>query len=938
MKKTLFFLCSLFFTLHLQAQDGIIPLDPDVRFGILENGLTYYIRHNAFPAERADFWLVQRVGSVLEEENQRGLAHFLEHMAFNGTTNFPDKSLVNYLETIGVKFGENLNASTGFEETRYFISNVPTARAGVVDSMLLILHDWSSQITLAGDEIEKERGVIREEWRTRRNADRRMAESVFPIIFAGSRYADRMPIGTIEVIDNFKHDELRDFYRRWYRPDLQAVIVVGEIDVDKVEAKIKELFGSIPLPADAPERTYCFLPDNVQPIISIATDPETTGTSVSIYFKHNPIPDELKNTEEAYFINYLRRMAVAMMNARLSEIGQKPSAPFLTASAGSGQFGAVQTKDAWQMSASAREGEVLPALEALLEEMERVLQFGFTAAEYERAKAGLLSAAQTSFNERNNRRNSSFVNAYRNHFINKTPFVTAEYSFEILQQTAEILTVDEVNAYMKIISDKNRVVMISGPEKENLTYPTESEILEMMGQIREKELTAYEENLSDEPLIAKLPPKGRIISTNENAIFGTKELRLSNGARVSLKKTDFKEDQILFYAIADGGLSIIEVEDLPSAGIMDAVLPLGGVGNFSAVDLHKHLAGKLVSLNFNTGLYSQNFSGNSNIKDTETLLQMLYLLFTEPRQDADAYRAFLTRKENKLKNRLNNPMTAFGDSITRARYGDNPYVQPYTLEDLQLADYDRIIKLYQEKFASNASDYHFFFTGNINEETLLPLIEQYIASLPARRGKKSSAPTTWRDVGLKTRAGEHRFEFEKKLQTPKASVYSHWSGDVEHNLRNQILHTAVVDIMKIVYTEKIREDEGGTYGVSVGGGLSRIPYERFAFRFRFDTDAPLVEPLLAIANAELAQLQSEGPSEENWQKVREFLLKKHAENLKENGYWHSSVQQYHRSGIDRVTDFVEIVNSITVDEIRHYAHRLFSQGNNLKVIQLPEQH
>jgi zinc protease len=437
--------------------------------------------------------------------------------------------------------------------------------------------------------------------------------------------------------------------------------------------------------------------------------------------------------------------------------------------------------------------------------------------------------------------------------------------------------------------------------------------------------------LSDEPLVPNLPKKGKIESINENAIFGTKELLLSNGVRVSLKKTDFKEDQILFSAVAEGGLSMIDVEDLPSARMMNAVLPLGGWGNFSPTDLSKKLAGDRASVTFTANRYNQIFNGNSTVKDVETLLQLLYLQFTAPRQDTAAYQDYLKRRENTIRNRLKNPMNGFNDVISNVRYGDNPYTNIITADDLKKADYDRIIQIYEEKFVANASAYHFSFVGNLDEEILLPFIEQYIASLPSTKEK-----STWRDVGVKTRAGEHRVEYAKKLEIPKATVYSLWSGDMEYNLRNQILHSAMMDIMRFVYIEKIREEQGGTYGVTIGGGWSKIPREQFTFTFRFDTDAPLVEPLLTIANTELDHLQTEGPSEENWQKVKESMLKKRTEDLNVNDFWLNTIQQYYSVPIDRITDYVDIVNSITTNEIRDYARSFFSQKNNIKVIQLPE--
>ncbi len=930
MKKSLVlsFILLIVHIFNISAQDKMIPLDLNVRFGKLENGLTYYIRHNESPAERADFYLVMRVGSTVEEENERGLAHFLEHTAFNGTTNFPNNSVRNYLETIGVK---DANASTSLDQTVYKIPNAPTIRKGIIDSCLLILHDWSSQISLIDKDIEKERSIIREEWRTRRDASRRMNEKLYPIVFAGSGYANAFPpLGTIEVIDNFKPAELRDFYHRWYRPDLQAIIIVGAVDVDKIEAKIKKLFADIPASApDAPKRIYPSVPDNKEPIIAIVTDPESTGRKVSISFKHDPISDSLKKYEPYYRIVYLRYMAMLMMNTRLNDIAKSPSPPFGKVSARDDKFLVAKTKDAWQMSSTSRSGVDI-AFEALLEEMERVLRFGFTPTEYERAKVAYISWLETKYNERNNTKNNSFVNKYISHFTDNEPFSSIEFDFALIQKMANILTVQELNDYMKnIISDSNRVVMISGPE--NKKYPTETEILATMARIKEKTLTAYEENLSDEPLVPTIPQKGKITSINENTILGTKELLLSNGTRVSLKKTDFKEDQILFSAAAKGGLSMVNVENLPSVRLINDVLPLGGLGNFNAINLRKKLAGERVTMKFTANLYNQSFTGNATVNDTETLLQLFYLTFTAPRQDEDAFLDFLKKRKNQINNRKKNIENTFNDSIEKVRYGDNPYSKPYTLNDLKQADYNRIIQLYRENFASDVAAYHFTFVGNIDEEVLLPLIEQYIASLPVQKIHKS-----WRDVGRKTRTGKHSVEFKQELQTPKATIYSLWSGDVDYTSRNITLHSTVVDIMRLAYNEKIREEQGGTYGITVNGGLYEIPKSSFYFSFRFDTDTTLAEPLLEIANAELDRLQTEGPSEENWQKVRESMLKKHNENLAENNFWLGALQQYQTTGLDKVTDYVNIVNSITTNEIRDYARNLFSQKNNIKVIRLPE--
>lgn len=600
------FLLSFFCLFQLAAQQQELqplPIDPQVRYGKLPNGLTYYIRHNEQPKERADFYIAQNVGSMLEEENQRGLAHFLEHMAFNGSKNFPNKGMDDFTQSIGMRMGENFNAYTSFDETVYMIMNAPVTRESVVDSCLLILHDWSGFITLADSAIDKERGVIREEWRTRQDAQARIWEQQLPKIYPDSRYAHRMPIGTIDVIDNFKPDELRDYYHKWYRPDLQAIIIVGDINVDQVETAVKRIFADIPAPVNAAPRPLFEVPDNDMPLISVATDKEASNTILSISYKHDKMPQDMYGTIAGLVKDYIQSVAATMMNERFNEMVQKANPPSAAAQASDGDFMISKTKGAWSVAALVKDNEVDSAMNALVTETQRVKQFGFTPSEYDRARINVLKQYESLYNDRDKQRNSTFTKEYVRHFTEGGYIPGIETEYALISQVAQAVPVEQVNKYIQdMIGDTNIVISLTGPEKEGLAYPTDEELLRDFMKAQQIPVEPYRETLSDEPLIPSLPAPGKITESKEDPLFGATVLTLSNGIKVVLKHTDFKKDEIQMTATSPGGSTLFGNKDIDNLKVFNEVIELGGLGNFSATDLGKMLAGKKVSCSTSLGL------------------------------------------------------------------------------------------------------------------------------------------------------------------------------------------------------------------------------------------------------------------------------------------------------------------------------------------------
>ena len=897
-----------------------VPVDPNVRIGKLDNGLTYYIRKNALPANRADFYIAQKVGSIQEEESQRGLAHFLEHMCFNGTTHFPGDALKQYLEHIGVKFGENLNAYTSVDETVYNISNVPVTMPEAIDSCLLILHDWSNDLTLDPKEIDKERGVINEEWRTRMSAMQRMQEKMLPQMFAGTKYATCFPIGTMDVVMNFKYQTLRDYYEKWYRPDLQGIVVVGDIDVDAVEAKIKTMFADIPAQPDAAERIYYPVNDNKEPIIIIEQDKEQPHIQVLVFNKHDATPDDQKGNMGYLVQNYATNLISSMLNARLNELTQTANPPFIYAGTFEGDFFVAKTKDAFTGVVVCKDG-----IANLLREMERARQFGFTETEYNRARAEYLRQLESAYNERDKRKNEEYVNEYVRHFLDKEPIPGIENEYAIMNQIVPNIPVEAVNQVMKqLITEKNIVLSVFCPEKDGMKYPTEAELKAVIDKVKAEKLTAYVDKVSDEPLMKEKPQAGKVVKT-EQGVFGSTILALSNGVRVILKPTDFKADEVRMQAFSPGGTSLFNDKDVLQFALISQIASLGGLGNFNSVDLDKVLAGKMASASAMVNTYSEGLSGSCSPKDLETMLQLTYLRFTAPRMDQEAFTSFITRNKAALANQEANPMTAFSDSINVTLYNRHPRALSMKADMLDKIDYNKVMELYKNRFA-DASDFTFILVGNVDAKTATPLIEQYLGALPATKRNEK-----FRDTGMAIRKGHFENNFVKELETPKATVLMVYSGDCKYDLKNNLQMSMLGQLLNMVYLRTVREDAGGTYGVSCNGSLSKYPTEKGAFQVYFDTDPNRREEMVKLINEGIQEFIEKGPVSEDLSKVKEYMLKTYKQNQKENGYWMNILNTYYWENLDMNTGYEATVNAISGDDLKAFAKTFFGQKNEVEV-------
>ena len=922
-------ICCNFQSVFAQPMQQM-PVDKNVRIGQLDNGLTYYIRHNKLPENRAEFYIAQKVGSILEEPQQRGLAHFLEHMAFNGTKNFPgdDKGLgvIPWCETVGIKFGTNLNAYTSIDETVYNISNAPIDRTGVLDSCLLILHDWSNYILLKDDEIDKERGVIREEWRSRNSGMLRVYTDLLPTIYQGDKYADCMPIGSIDVINNFPYKDIRDYYHKWYRPDLQGIVIVGDIDVDTVEAKLKAVFADVQKPVNPAERTYYPVTDNKEPIVAIGTDKEVDDPSIEIYFKQDATPDSEKNNVGYLASQYMTSMISSMLNARLSELVQSANPPFTRASSYYSDFFVAKTKEAFALSASSKADGIETALKTLLQETERARRFGFTESEYARARANYLQSLESAYNEREKTKHGSYVREYVQNFLNGEPIPGIEAEYAMMNQLAPNIPLQAMNMVMQqLVPDSNQVVIIAGPAKEGLKYPTKEEVINLLKGMKDLDLQAYVDKVSDEPLMKEAPKGGKIISEKEGDIYGSTKLVLSNGVTVYVKKTDFKADEIRMKGTSLGGKSIFPDKDALNFAVMDNVIAVGGLGNFSQVDLTKVLAGKKVSVNAGLGATTENVFGTCSPKDFETMMQLTYLTFTTPRKDAEAFESFKNRMKAQLESAQANPLSSINDSLQKAMYNNHPRVVMMKPEMVDQIDYDRILEMYNDRF-KDASDFTFYFVGNIDLETAKPLIAEYLGALPAINRKE-----TFKDTKMSIRKGVYKNEYAKEQQTPTATIVFLYSGKAPYTLKNDILLSFATQVLDMVYTEEVREKEGGTYGVNCFGDLQKYPKEQLLLQIVFQTDPAKKDKLAGIVVDELKKLAAEGPSDVHLQKVKEYMLKKYADNQKENGYWMNNLNDYFYYGMDMTEGYTDIVNSITAKDIQKFVSDLLKQGNEIEV-------
>ena len=928
MKKFFLMAIGLMMGISASAQlDQALPLDPNVKYGKLDNGLTYYIRHNEWPEQRADFYIAQKVGSMQEEDNQRGLAHFLEHMCFNGTTHFPGNQLKTYLESIGVKFGENLNAYTSFDETVYNINNVKTTSVGSLDSCLLILHDWSHDLLLEGGEIDKERGVINEEWRMRRSAMQRMYEGALPDIYPGSKYANRMPIGTMDIVMNFPYDDLRSYYRKWYRPDLQAIIVVGDVDVDRTEAKIKEMFADIQAPAaDAAVREYFPVPDTAEPLVSIQTDKEQPLNILLLMMKHDNLPREQKGGAMKLIKDYFNNAVSSMFDTRIEEILQKPNPPFIQAGISDEEFFVAKTKDAMTGQVVFQDNGQDEALTVLYREMLRAARFGFTESEYDRFKQEYLSRLEDRYAKKDKVENTTYVNQCVRHFLDGDAMPGIETEYQVMKMLVPSLPISMINEAMKESvseNDSNLVIVMLAPEKEGVTMPDKQHLVDILKKVQAENIEAYVEEVNTDPLITEELKGGKVKSVKDG-IYDSKVITLDNGIVIHVKKTDYTPNSISMRAVSWGGTAYYSNDEYRNAAGIDD-LSIGGYGNFSATELKKRLAGIQASASPTIEHRTEGMRGRCVVKDFETMLQLTYLAFTSPRRDDDAFKSYIDRTKQMLHNQDLAPTTALQDTIASVVYDNNVRARRMKAADVEGLNYDRMLQMYKERFA-DGDDFEFYFVGDIDINAATPLFEKYLGSLPVLKGNEKQ-----KDIDQRIAKGKRTNVFEKELQTPNAIVVFLYHAPMKDTPRNEMLMSMLQQLMTMHYTESVREDEGGAYGVPVQGAVDDYPEEIAEFIVQLPTAPEKRARMTELVYAGVDKMCADGPKAEDLQKVKEYMHRKHAEDLKENTYWMTSLIRQTRFNYDEVTNYDAMVDQITAKEIQDFAKKVLKSGNIIEV-------
>ena len=905
-----------------------LPVDSRVRIGTLPNGLRYYIRQNAKPEKRAELRLVVNAGSVLEDEDQRGLAHFLEHTAFNGTTNFKKNELVDYLESIGVRFGADLNAYTGFDETVYILP-VPTDSAHIVNKAFQILEDWAHGQLFDPVEITNERGVVVEEWRGRKGAGDRMLNQWLPIALKDSRYAVRLPIGTKESIESANEERLRRFYRDWYRPDLMAVIAVGDFDPARIEALIRQHFSRIQPRPNARPRTLPEVPGNRAPLVGIASDREATSSSVDLIFK---VPRQETKTVGDYRRDLIEGLYLGMLNNRFAEISRNPDAPFLGAGASKGNFFA-RSIDAFSLSAGVKDGGIARGLEALLAEAKRVDQFGFLESELARQKQSVLRAYERSFAEREKTVSGSFVDEYIGNFLDGEAIPGIEYEYQLTQQLMPTITLQDVNRLAREwITDENRVIIAQAPIKDGVPVPSEAELLAVFDKAAKATVVAWTETLSDAPLLPSVPAPGRVVSERSIPAVGLTEWRLSNGARVLIKPTDFKADEVLLNAYSEGGTSLAPDADFMSAALASQIVGLGGLGSFNRTDLAKKLTGKAAGVSASVGTTSEGLSGRASPKDLETLFQLIHLQFTAPRLDSTAFRAFSNQVLPQLENRGSSPEEVFGDTVQVTMSQGHVRGRPITPAVFREVDIAKSYAFFRNRFA-DAGDFTFLFVGNVSTDSLKPLVEKYLATLPSTGRKetwKPVTPTMPRGVISKT---------VRKGTEPKATTIMAFTGPFVYTPENRFLFRALTDVFQIKLNETLREQLGGTYSPSVGGAPTRVPHAEYMLRVDFESSPENVETLTRTVLALIDTLKAKGPSAADVEKVREQLIRTRETDLKTNGYWAGNIASRDQAGEDvagLLEPYDRMIRNLTAAQVQQAARLYFDTRNYARFVLLPE--
>lgn len=930
-RKIFILLIGLSISVLSQSQvanpDQLIPVDPAIKVGKLENGLTYYIKQNKKPEQRMELRLAVNAGSICETDAQQGLAHFCEHMCFNGTKNFPSNKIVDMLEEMGVKFGAELNAYTSFDETVYMLK-VPTDKMEWIDRGFQVIEDWAHQVTMEDKEIDKERGVITEEWRLGLGANDRMRQVYFPVIFKGSKYADRLPIGKVDVIKTFPYDTLRNFYHTWYRPDLMAVVVVGDIDPAVAEAKIREHFANIPAVVNPKPRILDNVPGNKEPLISIVSDKEASGYNIQVMYKH---PVSKSTTYGEYRASTIRSLISSMLSSRFQEIGQKPDAPFLYAGAGYGSF-IGRTIDVYSLYAGAKEGQIDKSLEVILTENERMKQFGFTATELEREKKSLLTRMESLSKEADKTESNSYADEFVRNFLTQEciPGIKVEYS--IVKDIMPGITLDEVNKVAASLSgDENMIGLITAKTKEGVQLISEAEALKIVNNVKGLKLTAYSDNASDAPLLSKEPLPSKVVSRKENTEFGYTELTFANGVRMVLKPTDFKNDEILMGSFSPGGSSLYPDNDIMAASYATAVVSQSGLGEFDLIKLQKKLTGNTARVSPYINELREGVSGSCSPKDLETMLQLNYLYFTGIRKDETAYNAFISRMKNQYKPMRSIPMAVFTDTLIKIITKNNPRSIPIPSDkQIDMINLDRALAIYKDRFA-DASDFVYVLVGNFKTEDVIPMLEKYIGGLPSIHRKE-----TWKDVSPGFPENLVKVEVPKNSE-PQSQVAMYWRGSFKWNDKERLGFTMLMNSLSIKCRESMREDQGGVYGVSIGGSPNRYPVARYMINARWGCNPENIGKLSSTVIDEMNKMKLAGPTETDLNKVKETLIRERESRVKENGFWLSAIQNVYIQGDKLISldAYKANVNAMTSKDLKAIANKYLNTKTYIQVSLTP---
>ncbi len=905
--------------------------DSTVHYGVLGNGMTYYIKSNQEPRERASFYVIQNVGSLLEEDNQNGLAHFLEHMAFNGTEHFSGKGIIDFLERHGVAFGENINAYTSFNETVYNLSDVPITKPGIIDTSLLILHDWSNYLLLTEEEIDAERGVITEEWRTRRDASFRMFIASLPYLLPNSKYAERTIIGDLDVIQHFEYNTIRDFYHKWYRTDLQAIAIVGDFDASEMEAKVKALFANIPPVTDAPERPFFEVPDQEETVFRVVTDKEATQTEISLYIRHRKPdtgPTNLLDLRE----DYIESLFNNMMDMRISELLQKGDPPFVSGGIYYGDF--VRGYETFGVSVTPKPHEEALGLSAILTELERVKRYGFTQGELDRARASQLSRWENYYKQRDKVSNETYIKQYQRHFLEEEAYLSVEEEYGLVQALLPTITLSDFKERLaQWITDKNRVLIIEGPEEEKFEHLSREACFTIFEQVAQANVKPYEDEVLAESLVSGEIDAAGITGIKKLEQFDAVEWTLENGARVIFRHADFEKDQVQIRGYSPGGSSLYEDEYVPTTSMLTYLVNYYGVGDFNATALEKMLAGKNVKLQLNLGTLSEGLSGTASPKDMEALMQLIYLYFNEPRFDEEAHNAIIARNLAFIQNMNKNPQKIMGDSLLLISTGYHPRSRIIDTTYLHDIDFNKAEEVYRERFA-DASDFIFVIVGNMEEDEVKLLARKYLGSI-----RDINREENWIDRHVYEPEGRVEKVIPVAMETPKANVNILIKHNMAYTPYNQMVMRVIEGILKLRYDESIREEEGGTYGVSLRTSLSHWPVEKATLQIMYDSDPERVMQLKELVYAELEQLARKGPAEKDLSKTVENILKDREENREHNAFFMGTIYNYYVHGINFAdpANYENIVKQLTIKDVKKVMKKFYRKANVVDVVFIPEE-